>query len=96
MYGRTEEHKFGTQSTNLLLHFVITSIDINIDINIDLNSLILIVYIPMMLTLFSSSSVACVYNWRDKYLKVCEHKMYEYSPFQLLKLAMPLFPNAII
>ena len=45
MYGRTEEHKFGTQSTNFLLHFAITSIDINIDINIDLNSLILIVYI---------------------------------------------------
>ena len=80
MYGRTEEHKFETQSTNFLLHFVITSIDINIDINIDLNSLILIVYIHMMLTLFSSSSIACVYNWRDKYSKVCEHKCMNIDP----------------
>ena len=68
MYGRTEEHKFET------------SIDINIDINIDLNSLILIVYIHMMLTLFSSSSIACVYNWRDKYSKVCEHKCMNIDP----------------
>ena len=28
MYGRTEEHKFGTQSTKLVLHVDITSIDI--------------------------------------------------------------------
>ena len=27
-YDRTEEHKFGTQSTKLVLHVVITSIDI--------------------------------------------------------------------